>query len=327
MSMLPYFPYDPFEWWPGEESEPYRGVGGESSGFAPQDAFARWLPSAAMREADPWRYDNWINPNNMTVLSGNSKDGYEVMVKTGDKEGTVYHLLPDDKGGYVSKEVGKRSWDTNGTFLDKWGPLLPLLGAAIAAAAPSIGGWLGAGGAAEGGAAGAGAAGAGTAATDPLIWETTIGTGAAGAPPAMGGATVTSAGAAAGGAGAAAGSNSLVKWLVEETGLGEGVITAMLGLTPAVLTAVEHATRDPEDSQVKTTGDPVIDTARRGLVSSYMDEFPALRQRTREVSDQLLGYASNAAAIPSSLPPARGIMEVDPETGKVRLRRPGGLFG
>lgn len=184
MSMLPYFAYDPFQ----TRTRTIRySPQGDQDTWSAYDQVEEYLGlSDALQQNDPWRYENWSNPNNMEVERDG--DGYRVHMKTGDKEGTWYNLSPNGEGGFISSEAAKGKWDTNeNLFDDKMAlAMMAAVGAIGAGAAGAFGG-LGSPGAAAPtatGATGTGTTAAGVA--GPGAGQSLFGIGGSWAPaPAM----------------------------------------------------------------------------------------------------------------------------------------------
>ena len=114
------FSYDPFYLRPAEEVN----LGDSGPMYAPE----RWVPSDAIKQENPWLYNEWSNQSNMEIVQKLEDGGYLVKIKTGDKQGTVYHVAPDENGGFSNRGViGNEYWNTNSNFLSDYGVPLAIL--------------------------------------------------------------------------------------------------------------------------------------------------------------------------------------------------------
>ena len=131
----------------GPTSDQLGITGDQSSGFA-IDPVALYLanygalPDYSRFVTDPnrsgWQVSdelaalnsgNLTNQNNFQVLGINPDGSYDVKVKSGDKEGTIFNYVPQSGGGYaLSDPQGTVGWNTNENLFDDPIALAMMLG-------------------------------------------------------------------------------------------------------------------------------------------------------------------------------------------------------
>ena len=145
MSMRDYFNYDPFK---TVQNRYAQNMGDRDMPDLIQEGLGL---SDAMAEQDPWLAQNWGDPNNVKYERAEG-GGYKVTVKSGDKQGTVYLLSPDDKGGFKVAEQGTTKFDT-GRYNPFQDPMALAMMAGVGGITAGAMGAFGGAGSAAGGAA------------------------------------------------------------------------------------------------------------------------------------------------------------------------------